>query len=290
MDYPPSMAFGVPSDPFFVEYARKNEPISMFHNHFHPYYELYYLISGARTYFIKDTTYPVRVGDLVFIHKNEVHKTIQSGPSAHERMLFYFDDRYIMEWPEPIAKILMSTYAQQHSIVRLPEDARRQVASHMIRLQTELHTQPAGCELYFRQTFNDILLLCARHIRTSQDEAFEQALTASPVYNKVTEVAKYLNNHYNEPIQLHDLAKQFYVSPYYLSRLFKEVTGFTVIDFLNLTRVKEAQRLLRESNHSITDIAAMTGFGNFSHFGKTFKKISRVSAREYQRNFKNKNA
>ncbi|MFD0717549.1 AraC family transcriptional regulator [Paenibacillus sp. GCM10027626] len=281
MTFPAMMHHGALSDPFYVEYARQTEPYSMVYNHFHPYYELYYLLSGARVYFIKDTTYPVQVGDLVFIRKNEVHKTIQAGPPAHERILFYIDDRYIRDWPEPLAKLLLSPFREGQPVVRLPEEARAQVAAHMSRLLSELHNQPAGCELFFRQAFNDILLQCARFLQTNQpEETVHQHV--SPVYKKVTEVARYLNSHYNEQIQLQDLSKQFYVSPYYLSRLFKEVTGFTVIDYLNLARVKEAQRLLRETSLKITDIAAMTGFGNFSHFGKTFKKISRVSAREYR--------
>jgi transcriptional regulator GlxA family with amidase domain len=50
-----------------------------------------------------------------------------------------------------------------------------------------------------------------------------------------------------------------------------------------LTRVKEAQRLLRESELTVSAVAERVGFDNFSHFGKTFKKISSVSPREYRK-------
>jgi len=281
MEFPEVMYDGQQTDPFYVEYARQTTPYTMVDNHFHPYYELYYLLSGARIYFIKDTTYPVQAGDLVCIRKNEVHKTIQAGPPAHERMLFYCDDRYIRDLPESTAKLLLSPFDGDSPIIRLPEEGQVQLKAHMTRLQSELYHKPVGSGLYFRQTFHDILLLSARFLQTDQPRP-APAVHTSPIYKKISEVARYLNTHYTEQIHLEDLSKLFYISPYYLSRLFKEVTGFTVVDYLNLTRIKEAQRLLHETTLSITSIAEMTGFGNFSHFGKTFKKISRVSPRMYR--------
>jgi transcriptional regulator GlxA family with amidase domain len=50
--------------------------------------------------------------------------------------------------------------------------------------------------------------------------------------------------------------------------------------------VKEAQRLLRESEESITDIAWLAGFSNFSHFGKMFKRTVQVSPRVYRQEYK----
>lgn len=88
-----------------------------------------------------------------------------------------------------------------------------------------------------------------------------------------------INESYAEPLSLQGLAERFYVSPYHLSRTFKEATGFTFTDYVNLTRIKEAQRLLRETALSVTEVAAASGFDNFSHFGKTFKNITLLTPR-----------
>jgi transcriptional regulator GlxA family with amidase domain len=73
------------------------------------------------------------------------------------------------------------------------------------------------------------------------------------------------------------------MSPYYISRMFKEVTGFSFVHYLNLIRVKEAQRLLQRTEMKITDVALSVGFDNFSHFGKTFKSITQTTPREYRK-------
>ncbi|MNY59192.1 HTH-type transcriptional activator RhaR [compost metagenome] len=64
--------------------------------------------------------------------------------------------------------------------------------------------------------------------------------------------------------------------------MFKEVTGFGFSEYVNLTRVRQAQLLLKETGISVTAVSEQCGFGNFSHFGKIFKQLSGVSPREYR--------
>jgi len=99
---------------------------------------------------------------------------------------------------------------------------------------------------------------------------------------RMIKVVQYLNDHYAEPLSLTAVAEQFAISTYYLSRTFKSATGFAFSEYINLLRLKEAQRLLRETDLKITDIALRTGFDNFSHFGKAFKKMAALSPRAYR--------
>ncbi len=86
MDLPKIRKQGTYADPFYVEYVKRTSPFTMVSNHFHPYYEIYILLSGTRIYFVKDSTYAIEAGDLVFIDKHEVHKTLHAGQSEHERI------------------------------------------------------------------------------------------------------------------------------------------------------------------------------------------------------------
>ncbi|SDD38856.1 AraC-type DNA-binding protein [Paenibacillus sp. UNCCL117] len=272
-------SFGSMSDPLYVEYAKRSTPFSMTDNHFHPYYEIYYMRSGERIYFIKDSSYPIQQGDLVFINKYELHKTLQAGSGGHERVILHFDDRFVHSVCDQQSKLLLSPFHQDSPVIRLPADDQEVIESHMDRLEAELAEQPIGYELYVRHAAVDLLLLASRFL---QKHAPVELAYATPMHKKISEIVRFLNVHYAEPIHLHMLSERFFVSPYYLSRMFKEVTGFALTDYLNLTRVREAQRQLRETDLKIIDVAASVGFDNFSHFGKTFKKITRTSARSYR--------
>ncbi|QJD87580.1 AraC family transcriptional regulator [Cohnella herbarum] len=280
MKLPETMIYGSYSDPLYLDYVKRTVPFSMTSNHFHPYYEIYYLLSGSRIYFVKDTTYRIAAGDLVFIDKNEVHKTLQEGEPAHERIVIHIDERFVRDVLKPHDDLLLSPFRQDSPIVNLLSDNRERLSQTIGRMLVELRDRPPGYVISIRQAVTELMLLSSRHVAANRPP---EPAYVSPLHRKISEVVRYLNANYGEQIRVQQLAERFFISPYYMSRAFKEVTGFTLIDYLNLTRIKEAQRLLRESSLSVTDVAARTGFDNFSHFGKTFKKITRTSARDYRK-------
>lgn len=89
---------------------------------------------------------------------------------------------------------------------------------------------------------------------------------------------------YQDGMTLSELAEAAYVSPSHLCYLFKSTLGVTFKGFLGLVRIERAKQLLvEEPRHRITDISLDVGFGDLSHFEKTFKRIVKASPREYRR-------
>lgn len=277
---PERLEHGSLFDSFYIEYVRRTQPFTMDVHHFHSYFELYCLLSGTRDYFVRDSTYAVEAGDLVFIGPNALHRTLLAGDPAHERIVVHIDDRYVRDVLGEHAELLLCPFEAAAPIVRLRGEQRLRLDALTSRMLEELRTRPPGFELALKTAVAELLLLSARAVHAGH--ATEASLS-SPMHRKMSEIVRYLNANYGEPIKIGELAERFYISPYHMSRSFKAATGFTVIDYLNLTRVKEAQRLLRETRLPITEVAARTGFDNFSHFGKTFKKITRASARDYRK-------
>lgn len=85
----------------------------------------------------------------------------------------------------------------------------------------------------------------------------------------------------HEKISIESMARELFVSPSYLSRRFKAVTGRTFLDTLNMHRVQQAVKLLNENNASISHIAEQTGFGDYKHFCDVFKRYTGQSPRSY---------
>ena len=102
-------------------------------------------------------------------------------------------------------------------------------------------------------------------------------------HRQISDIVRYINSHYRERITLDNLSRQFHLSPSHLSRMFKEVTGFGLNEFINQVRIKEAQRLLRTTRYSVTEVAAQTGYDNITHFGRTFKKMTGSSPSRYRK-------
>ncbi|MCZ8510987.1 helix-turn-helix domain-containing protein [Paenibacillus filicis] len=98
----------------------------------------------------------------------------------------------------------------------------------------------------------------------------------------IGKLASYIRAHYREPIGLQTLADLVFMNGNYLSKVFKEVTGKTFIDFLTEIRFEEACRLLKETDLSVSEIAEQTGFGQKQNVIRTFKKYTGLTPTEYR--------
>lgn len=265
---------------FSIEHIKRTGPFRMHTDHYHNFYEMYMLLSGERRYFIRDRSYLIREGDLVFINRQDLHQTSDAGSPSHERIVIYFYESFLRQSFRSEADLLLAPSKRDNPVYRLEVRERLQAAALADKLLHEMRHREPGCELAIRQAVVELLLLTARH--SERQNAAQEPLD-TPLYRKMSDVARYVNGHYAEELSLPALAERFHISPYYLSRMFRQATGFTLNEYVNITRIKAAEQLLRETDMSVIDVSAAVGYNNFSHFGKTFKKLAKVSPRDYRK-------
>lgn len=101
--------------------------------------------------------------------------------------------------------------------------------------------------------------------------------------NPVIEKAySFINNNLSSTISLEDTAKFVNVSPFYLSKLFKDETDENFIDYLTKARIKKAKELLKEGSLSIKEISHETGYNDQNYFSKLFKKNTGYTPTEFK--------
>ena len=89
----------------------------------------------------------------------------------------------------------------------------------------------------------------------------------------VDQIVNYFEDHYSEKISLDQIAEYMYLSPFYISRIFKSETGDTPIRHLINIRLEKAKELLENGfDGSIQEVAAKVGYDDVYHFSKLFKK------------------
>ena len=110
-----------------------------------------------------------------------------------------------------------------------------------------------------------------------------ETVVKTGVHQKVHEVALYLQTHIHESVSLAELAQRFFMSRSYLTRSFRNVTGFSVVEYMTYIRIQKAQQLLREADRSITEIADLCGFGNITYFEKVFKTTTGHTPVQYRK-------
>ena len=103
-----------------------------------------------------------------------------------------------------------------------------------------------------------------------QEHRAQSAADARPRNETVEQICAYLAANYQQKLSLTEVAARFYISPYYLSRLFRRVTGQSIVDYINARRIEAAQKLLETTELSIGSVAEQTGFASAAHFRRVF--------------------
>ena len=107
--------------------------------------------------------------------------------------------------------------------------------------------------------------------------------TARPRNETVEQICAYLAANYQQKFSLTDVAARFYLSPYYLSRLFRRVTGQSIVDYINGRRIEAAQHLLETTDLNISAVAEQTGFASAAHFRRVFREMMGVGPLQYRK-------
>ncbi|SFI85728.1 AraC-type DNA-binding protein [Paenibacillus sp. UNC496MF] len=271
--------YGHEEGEFYLSQVQRTEPFER-NNHYHGTYEIYYLLAGRRYYFIKDASYSVAAGDLIFINKYDVHKTSVLGSPQHARIVMNFSDDFLGKDHPLFRPELLRMFVREPHQFRLKPQEQWHVERLLGRMAEEARRREEGFELSLRLLLTELLLLAAR-LKAEPADAAEDPL--SPVHRKIGQVVKHLNAHFSQKLPLPELSAAFGLSPAYLSRTFKKITGFTIVGYQHLMRVREAQSLLAATDAKIADIAVAVGFEQFAHFNRTFKKLTGASPTRYRK-------
>jgi len=101
-----------------------------------------------------------------------------------------------------------------------------------------------------------------------------------PIIERITE---YINNNLNEDMSINNIAKEMNISVYYLSHLFKQVTGISILEYRNELRLTKAKQMLIESRFSVSEIAMQCGFCNASYFAEVFSRSEKISPSQFRK-------
>lgn len=96
-------------------------------------------------------------------------------------------------------------------------------------------------------------------------------------------IKAYLEENYQKKISLDKLAERFYINKFYLSRIFKEQFGVTVLSYIDQVRITRAKQLLRFSDLTVEEVGRMVGIDDGAYFNRVFRKVEGMSPGEYRK-------
>jgi AraC-like DNA-binding protein len=257
--------------------------------HFHPEYEIKYVIRSSGKRIVGSSIENFREGDLVMIGPNIPHvwkndpeylETEQSRTSA-----------FLIMFPETCLGDGFFSLAEMSQIKELLQKARGGInfplaQNSMIPVKLQ---RLISCEGPSRIImFLDILMELAKS--DSQPLLSEESISgfnllnhSSRSINRLNKVHEYVLENFQKKIKIEEVAEKANMTSHAFCKYFKKSTKKTFMTFLNELRICHAKKILVESDYPISEICYASGFENMSYFNRKFKEIVEKTPKEYRR-------
>lgn len=239
--------------------------------HSHDFLEISILLEGQSHYFVDNHWTEIHAGEILLFNPQVRHGECQKVGTYSHQLHIGIKNISLHGLPRnflPTKKSQLEIGEYQYKII--------DKAWQLVR---ELDQQDDGYQLISKGIIIEILVSILRGLTIRQDNYIKPFLskTEKKQNHLVENVIYFLENHYAEDITLEELAQDNYVSPAYLSRIFKEATDMSPINYLIQIRLKNAHALLKNEDTTVKEIASAVGYDDAYHFSKLFKKYYGVS-------------
>lgn len=264
-------------DKIYAESDLKAGGFVMPSHHCHPYFELFYVESGACRFLIENNIYDLHTGDFMLIPPWMFHYTrYLFGPCRRNLVFFRTEDI-----GEPVKRLLphQTDFFSEMRIFQVPAAHREQIAALLSRMVTEEKINDERSEPMLHALLQELFLLCSRECSFLQDTPANIHTTD----RQIVQAARFISSHYMDPITAADIAAAADFSPNYLSRKFREAAGIGVHEYLVFIRLQHAALELIATDDSVTEIAFRCGFSDSNYFKDAFKKKYGLTPSAYRK-------
>lgn len=177
----------------------------------------------------------------------------------------------------------LSDEQQNHlrTVILKAQNVYPQIMENVFNLSEKITTARPIDERFIYLNFAELLLTLEENCQLSCCPA----PNANPKIRKnemVDQIISYMEAHLADNCTVDDFATQFYISPSYIKKIFKEYTGYSLINFYKTLKMEKAKEYIQTGAYNFTDIGNLLGYDSIHHFSNTFKKYTGLSPTKYQ--------
>ncbi|WP_066195914.1 MULTISPECIES: AraC family transcriptional regulator [Gracilibacillus] len=269
---------------FSVEYRTSSKPDQQ-HMHSHDAFEIYMFHHGKCRYAIHYECYELAPGDILLMNGLTLHKANVPSGCEYVRSHLHFSPELVKDMLDTIqAKEVLEAFgSRSHYLIRTGDD----IGLHRVEeILKKIHELNRSEEPDAKNRIWEMKLLIGQLLVNVNGlmEKISPPLKSRGKTNHVERIINYVQTHFHEPITIGLLANKLSLNKSYVSHVFKEITGFTVMEYVMICRLKHAKYLLEnDGDKTIKQIAYESGFENPAHFSRYFKLKESLSPKEYRK-------
>ncbi|WML38558.1 AraC family transcriptional regulator [Neobacillus sp. OS1-2] len=266
-----------------------------FQYHSHHEYEIYFFCGGDCKYLISNRIYELEPGDIILLDGMTLHKPNPKIESTYTRSMLHFSPTWMAEIAavlgipnllDPFKKLnnylLRTGYNESGQYI---DQQIKKIVGLLAWMNEEMLQTGTNNRLLEAEVKLELVQLLVKIYKMSQEEL-------AHVSNKKTEkevhaeaIASWIKDHFAEKMNLDRISTELNLSKYYTSHVFKEITGFTVMEYVMGCRLNQVKFLLEmEPDLTLAEVSSAAGFESLAHFSRYFKEKVGVTPSRYRKN------
>ncbi len=255
--------------------------------HWHDEWEFFFVVSGRCVLALNNERISMETGDMALVPAGQVHAAfaVDGGPCSYNALVFH---SRLLEGPE--GDVVTQRYiapmgeGQMEMPVKLSRGIAWQAAvmDNVLQAYDLLQKQPAAYELRIKACLFAVFAeICANCPLKGQAIVTMECVDYRA--ERMSRIFDYIHSNSNSKLTVQTLAKVASMSPGYLCRFFKDMTGRTITEYINHYRVAQAAIIIESTDKKLLEIAMDTGFNNLSYFVNQFKRSYGVTPSEFKK-------
>jgi len=254
--------------------------------HKHSFFELTFIIQGSGQHLLNESIINYKKGDVFFLTPKDEHEFVIDKPTKFG--ILKFTEQLFLEksntihnkrWQKYIESVIFYQNIIPDDIMVCDKD-RKQLFALFELLKNEIANNTFYSRDIITELFGALLIIVSRNLKSSLKSISKPIISEK---ERIDSILSYIRQHIldKEHLKIKTIASEFYMSPHYVSVFIKKHAGISIQQYVIQYKLKMAERLLKQTNLSISEIAYKTGFTDSSHFNRIFKKYRGMNPSEF---------
>ena len=246
--------------------------------HYHDFDKITIFIKGKVTYMVEGKSYDLLPYDIVLVKHNDIHRLTVDNSEVYERIIVYISPNFMNAYQTAdydLSYCFQKAEEEHSNVLRIPSLEKSSLFRSITRLEHSFSDEGYAAGLYRQVLFLEFMIHLNRAVQKNRLEY----LDTNDCNMKIVDILYYINEHITDDLTIDHIADTFYVSKYYMMRLFKQETGYTIGTYISQKRLLLAKELLLSGVPS-TQVCFDCGYKDYSTFSRAYRKLFGESPRD----------
>ncbi|CAM1347002.1 AraC family transcriptional regulator [Tenacibaculum insulae] len=256
--------------------------------HKHNFFEITFILKGSGQHILNDSIINYNKGDIFFLTPKDEHEFVVAEPTTFG--IIKFTEQLFLEkasfsssnyWRKSIDTVVFHANIIAESVVHCKNDQQQLMGLYTL-IKSEMENALSYNRNVLTELFGALLIILSRNLKSTIKNRGIQTISNK---EKIDGILTYVRQNVldKEKVKIKSIADQFYLSPNYVSVFIKKHAGISLQQYVIETKIKMAERLLKQTHLSINEIAEKLKFTDSSHFNRIFKKKVGVNPSDFKK-------